>query len=534
MTRGKWAFIVHTVMPARRKSSASSWFDTRFCSVFTLASLGTFLLATGIEGTAPVVRFPVQTLANGVVIPAHASASSEPSDVDAARRRLELLRSPYLQIGERRSVRGGEILIGFDSSIGADRRDHFSKALSSAASFLFEREGWAKPFSLHAPLQVLVGRAHTEAISVAAWEGRTAGAFVHPVLCVSDREDGGESDAIHQLAFLSLRFTASEESGWAVEALAEWLARRVTGTAGESSIESDPFLEESGALTTPNTLVPFFELLASRLPRGAADIRLGWEEAGGVRGDDAESFLRSLADRADPRGLAGLLADTIVRHLSAPGADGWISTSFPSRRFVFSGEVTAGAPGPFGWRRLALRTSEERGGLEITLPEGTVCSAGRAVIFYRGENGGFDSVGLLPGERKALPLAGTTRLNLVLVDGSEPGELFIHLRRLPDYPASLAGFGAEWKDGAVQLTWRTSSHRDLLAWVVVRFEETRDGLIELGREIVPTTDSSDGGFHYHVADREAQVAHRYVYRVAALTRDGVLSESFETSLVPGL
>ena len=56
------------------------------------------------------------------------------------------------------------------------------------------------------------------------------------------------------------------------------------------------------------------------------------------------------------------------------------------------------------------------------------------------------------------------------------------------------------------------------------------GLALEGREIVPTTDSSEEGSGFLVVDREARPGERYRYRVAALTRDGFLSEAFEAAV----
>jgi hypothetical protein len=510
-------------------------FPSRLRAVFGILAVASVALPAWAESGGSIVRLPAQALANGTLVPAHASISGDPSDASAAMRRQEILRSPYLQVSERKNVRGGEIVIGFQNAFPQELQDRFLRTVSSSVASLCDRDGWPRPFSSRMPLQIFVGRQRQEPIAASGWEGRDAEGFVHPVVAinVSERDpEVGIFDAVRQVSLLSVRLIGSDKAGWAVEGMAEWLTRRLLGYQGEPSPENDALLEETGALSSPLAFAEYLELLERHLPHGAADVRAAWEEAGANRSEDAELFLRTLSQRVDPRGLAGFLADSITRKLSSPSADRWIASSAADWRTLQPGELDAGAPGPLGWRRVALRTSEERGGLEIGVPDGTGCSSARAVLFYRGNRSEFDALELVPGIPKTVPLSGTARVHLLLVDGAEPGELFVRLERVPDYPAALVTFAAEWRDDAVQLTWRTSSHRDLLAWVVVRSEEIDDQVVELGRELVPTADFSKGGFAYHVRDGEALVGHRYRYRILALTLDGMLSEAFETFLVP--
>lgn len=496
----------------------------------------------GSEAAGTVVRFSALPLGDGSVVPAHASASGDPSDAAAARRRAEIVRSPYVQVVERRALRGGEVLVGFEPGLDAETRAALLADVDALAAATFERDGWAKPYSARQPLTLLFVRrlpgdaSGSETPAAAGWDGRDKFGFVRPLVAV---EAGGRAaeairiDVAHQLALLSVRFTAPDEAAWAVEGLAEWLARTAAGYRSEPAVELDPFLDETGTLQSSDALAAFLEAVARRLPDGATSVRTAWEEAGGARGDDAEAFLRTLASRVDERGLPAVLADHIARRLAAPGADRRLGRDGSARRAIPSGEIVAAHPGALGFRRLSFRRTDELGGLEIAIPEGSACRAGRAVLFYRGAEGAFDAVRLHPGERETLPLASAETLSLVLVDGAGEGDLAVRLRRVAEWPATVVAASAERRDGSVAVTWRTSRHRDLLGWAVTRLEETEEGaLVSVDRQMVPAADESDGPTSYHLVDRDAAADRRSRYRIVPLTRNGFLGEAVEVVVGP--
>lgn len=483
--------------------------------------------------SADIARFQAVRLADGTLLPAHASASGDASDAAAAARRLEILRSPYMQPEERRSLLDGRVTVSFDAAVPVAARQKVSRSLPAALSALFDGDVWGRPFAPANPLHVVVLRASEGTPASAGWERRDRGQLVHPVVFVPARADGGALlfDVVRQVALLSLRQSAPEESSWIVEGLAELLALRALDRDVLPAAESDLFLRESGTLTDPPTAALFLAEIAARLPGGLSELRAAWESAGAAPGDDAEALLRDLASRCDVRGLSGLLADLLTRHLAEAGGapDGG-----PVGSSLVLGEALTESPDPLGWRRLTLKTAEEHGGLEVQLPDDPSGATGRVLLFYRSATNEFDAVGLLPGRSCVVPLLGSSQLDLLLVDGAEAHPISVELRRLPDYPASLSSWSAEWRDGAVHVAWRTSAHRDLLAWVVARFEERLDGsLAELSREIVPTSDSAEGAYAYDVTDAQTLEGRRYRYRVFALTRGGFLSEAFSASVRAG-
>jgi hypothetical protein len=492
-----------------------------------LLLLGFSAARAGAAAPAPAARFPALRLAGGGIAAAHQSSSGDASDAAAARRRAEILRSPYARLTDRRTLRGGEVVLASDQDLGAATRDALVRDLPPALSALFDRDGWAKPFSARAPLvlEVVSG----PAASAAGWDGREKdGSLRSPVAVVSaSGRDAGAVllDLLHQIALLSARQGAPDEAAWAAEGVAEYLARRAAGVAGAPVPEDDAFLGETGSLLVPPVLAAFLDAIEAKLPKGALDVRDAWEAAGLPAGDDAEAFLRDVAGRAGSPSLADALAGAVVSRLaSAAARRGAPAGSVPRRAWLLA-PVASAAPGPLGWQRASLRTEDERGGVEIALPESGF-RAGRAVLFYRGDAGDFDALPVLPGETRFLPAAGTSAVHVVLADG-DGSDLSLRLRRAPEYPAALSASGAEWRSGAVEIAWSTSQHRDLLAWVVERREETPDGEGVPSLEALPAAAESPDATAYLFVDREARGGARYRYRVLALTRDGLLSEAFE-------
>jgi len=488
------------------------------------------LLVGGAAAADQVVRFPAQRLADGTVIPEHRAFAADGSDAAAAARRQELLRAPYLGAAREVEIRGGEIVLRADASLDASL-PALAAALEKGAAQLFDRDGFARPFSRGGGVQVLVSGGR-DGVSASAWSGREKGAgpLVDPLVSVTGgarQADVVALDAVHGLAALTLRRSAPNAPPWVVEALAESLARRALGWRGEPVGDgADPLRADAGDAREPVALAALFDRLIERLPGGAADVRTLWEDsrAGGA---DAEELLRELGARADARGFAGLLADAVAARLETAPAP-----RAAARRA--GGDLTIPAPGAFGWRRVALSTAGDRGGLELVLPDSPAGAAvARAVVFYRGEDGGFDAAALEPGAARRFPLAGTSELDVLLVDG-DGRDVPIRARRIADYPAALAAAAAEREAGGVRVSWRTSSHRDLLAWVLVRYEETDDGALrETARELVPTSEAASSDYDYVILDRGAAPERRSLYRVYALTTGGFLSETFETTVSPG-
>lgn len=479
---------------------------------------------------AATVRVEPLPLADGAVVPAHASRGGDLSDREAARKRADLLRSPYTQPGEKRSLLGGEVVAGFEAAVPAEIREAAVAALERTAREVLDRDGWPRPFSAASPLTLLLVHPRPDVPVLVGWDGREKGRLSRPVLAVGTAGRTPHAvafDVARGLALLAVRQAGPDEAGWAVEGLSELLAKEALGLTAPPTAGSSPFLAGQGSLAHPPAAALFLAEAARLAPAGREGLRVAWEEAGSQRGDDSESFFRAVARRAREDGAEGLLATLVASAVAAAPEAGDLSTG----RSLAPGDLPLPAPSPLGWVRATFERLDERAGLEVVLPDTRAARGGRAVLVYRPLAGEPDTLPLAPGETRVLPLAGAGALSLVLVDGSDGGDLAVRLRRVPGYPAVLASSSAEWRDGAVQLGWRTSSHQGLLAWVVSRYREQPDGGLAFdGREIVPTTDVSDEGSGFLLVDRDALPGLRYRYHVAALTKDGLLAEAFEAAV----
>ncbi|MGA7992614.1 MAG: hypothetical protein WCC53_14340, partial [Thermoanaerobaculia bacterium] len=216
---------------------------------------------------------------------------------------------------------------------------------------------------------------------------------------------------------------------------------------------------------------------------------------------------------------------TVVSRLaSAASLLGAPRSSVPRRAWLLGAPPVPGAA-PLGWRRVSLRTEDERGGVEVTLPETGLKSA-RVVLFYRGDAGDFDALSMGPGQTRVVPVSGTSGVHVVLADG-DGSEATLRVRRVSEYPVALAASSARWRGGAVEVEWSTAQHRDLLAWVIERQEETPEGEGPALRETLPAAVASPDPTGYLFVDRVVEPGARYRYRVLALTTDGLLAEAFE-------
>ena len=484
------------------------------------------LSAAGAPAAGPV-RFPARRLQGGGLAGAHESASGDPSDATAARRSAAILRSPYARLTDRRPLRGGEVVLATDADLARETRDALLRDLPAALSALVERDGWVKPFSARSPLvlEVVSG----PAASASGWDGREKdGSLRNPVLVVSASGRDARAvllDVLHQVALLAARQSAPDAPAFAAEGVAEYLASRAVALAGPAIPGDDALLADAGTLASPPALAAFLDALEAELPKGAADVREAWEVAGAAPSDDA-TFLRELAGRSAARaGLPDALAGIVAGRLASAARGQGAPAASVARRAWLLGPVSAAAPPPLGWRHVSMRTEDERGGLELSLPESGFGS-GRALVFYRGDAGDFDAVPVGPGETRVLPAAGTAGVHVVLTDG-DGSELSLRIRRVPEYPAGLAASAAEWRGGAIFVSWSTSQHRDLLAWVVERREEVPEGDGPVVRETLPAAVESPDPTGYLFVDRDARPGTRYHVRVLALTTDGFLSDAFE-------
>lgn len=474
------------------------------------------------------VAFPSQLLSDGSVVPPHSSLSADPSDAAAARRRSEIVRSPYLQSAERRFVAAGEAEVVFDPSTTPDRRARLASLAEETLRRLFEEARWVRPFSPRSPVTLLLVARRTpgaDGPSVAAWERRERGGFAKPLVLVEVEgrpDDAVRLDLARQLALLSARFTSPSAEPWALEAVAEWAGRRAAGLSADPAPSADPLLAVAGSVASAPAAAAVLGW-AEGAAGGPGALREAWEAAGAA-GSGGEGFLRELASRLGV-GPGELIADALSRRSSAAAFAGVSLPAAPA-----AGESALRAPSPFGWSWFEIPAPRGASdGTEILVAPSTAARAARALLAYRGALGPGDVVPVLPGI--PTPLATSPGGGRLLVVGggeegsTEPSELRVSIRPLAGYPAAVEGLAARRAPGRVEVSWRTASHRDLLAWLVVREsggEQAASSSLD-PLDLVPTTDVSDDGMSYLLVDR-LPPSGALRYHLWALTVSGTLAD----------
>ncbi len=494
--------------------------------VFLGFAVGVFL---GMPAQGAVARFPgvrTESSLSTLAIPEWTSSGGDVSEAGAVRRRLDLGKSPYFANAERRSLGWGGADMAADGNVRSAVKDAVAKAFSAIPAKL-ERAGLPSPFSESNHLLVLLSerRAGEALPGLVGWEGRAGTKLIRPVIAVDSTGRTPESVAaeVQHLTFiLALRRAAgsvdeSRSDGWLVEGIAGALTLDVLGFSGSAASRHPALQADAGSPRTPSTAAAFLAFCISRLPAGSADLRAAWEENNAKGDARPEAFFGEIARRSG-LSLAALFAEALTEGTSIAGA---------TDRGEPLADTVLVAPAALGFRRAAFRGSEEeQGGVELTLSGDATAGA---IVEYQGPGGEYDAAPVPADRPLLLPVSGVSRLSLVLVGGSatEEGAPALRLSRIAGYPVSMGASSAAWADGAVQIAWRTRTHRDLLAFSVTRLSESRDGILTAeSRELVPTSEVSESGFAYHFVDREALPGHRYYYRVHAITSAGVLSEAF--------
>ena len=388
-----------------------------------------------------------------------------------------------------------------------------------ALSALFERDGWARPFSPRAPLSSRwspAPRPARRAGTAAERDGTLRGPVA--VVSASSRDPP--------------RCSSTPAPGRAPLGAAGRARRAGLGRRGRRGIpraprrwarriarpEDDALLEDAGSLASPAGPRGVPRRPRGRGSEGRARRARGLGGAGAAAGDDSEAFLRDLASPVRRARLSpSARGDRRLARRLRRGAPGRTHGVGRAPRLAARARFRSPAPPPLGWRRASLRTEDERGGVELALPEARL-RAGRALLFYRGDAGDFDAVPVLPGETRFLPAAGTSG-RARRPRGRRRVGVTLRLRRAPEYPAALSAVRRGVAPGAVEVAWSTAQHRDLLAWVVERREEAPEGeglpsarRCRRRRSRPDRRDTSSW-------TRDAAGA-RYRYRVLALTTDG--------------
>ena len=433
-------------------------------------------------------------------------------------------------------------LADLDTDGTPDVVQRVAEGLAQARSLLVDRLALAPPAALEVVLLELGASLSGYAVS--------GGAGVTIVL------DGSPADgravrraAIHQYAHaVALTAGPAMPRGWG-EALAAWA---VLVLEGEPDAATTALLGarlerlDAGLFTTDADLAAGNAAFLAFLDEahGPAAVGLAVQELA-TAGASASALERAIV-RATGRDLAATFRDFhLWSLLVGPRADR-LHFSFAERlgrpRFASTAEglpalsVHADPPvAPWGAAHVRLVPDAVDGGLSLRF-EGEYGAAWEADLVL------VDGEGVL--RRLALDItaegSGTSRVplqgvveawllvrNLGGEDGAAHGYSYA-AHRERGYPVEIASFQAVDLGDGVDLSWDTASERDLVGFNVLRTTPGAASETVVNSVWIPALGEPDATTSYQFLDREARRDVTYVYRVQAITLDGLtsLSEPF--------
>jgi hypothetical protein len=131
-----------------------------------------------------------------------------------------------------------------------------------------------------------------------------------------------------------------------------------------------------------------------------------------------------------------------------------------------------------------------------------------------------------------VPLQGVAEAWLLVRNlGSEDGAAHRYsyaAHRERGYPVEMASFQAVDLGHGVDLSWDTAAERDLIGFNVLRATQGRESARVVNPVWIPALGEADATTSYQFFDRDVERGVTYVYRVQAITIDGLtsLSEPF--------
>ncbi|MBI4161388.1 MAG: hypothetical protein HY509_02965 [Acidobacteria bacterium] len=355
----------------------------------------------------------------------------------------------------------------------------------------------------------------------------------------------------HQLAHALLFSIAPGLPPWWQEASAVWLEKEATNDfASDSASVAARLLAPHRSLATDEVgllpggyLWPMF--LAEAFPGGPGVVRRIWEEAAG----DPSPDLLEVTDRVLRAGNGDGLEAALLRfavwnrftgrrddgshyrfaaHLPDPGPPS-LYDAYPA---VARPEDTRVEP--LGTRVLALEGNAARGGMEFHFygQEGTRWQAG-ALAQPRDRSRRPYFLEVPVGEdhraRFRLPWDDVASVTVFLQNlGREPerdGRIGFTALYDPNYPFTLAGFGARPEQGQVVLDWSTSAEQDLLGWNLHRSTDPLRGFTRVNRLLLPGGGDSLEPTHYLFIDDSVRPGRQVYYYLEGITLDGFVQRS---------
>ncbi|HTY42789.1 MAG TPA: hypothetical protein VMH79_13020 [Thermoanaerobaculia bacterium] len=440
---------------------------------------------------------------------------------------LEWTASPYRHFGDARVAAGGRVVV-FDEVEDAELVAGIGEEVRRLETELFDRQGWRSPFAEAETLRVYVARGPSGGVRAVAARSVEKGRLVSPAVLLDASGLAAGSiirEVSRQIAHATLDGYGVEDA-FLTPALAEFLS----APPGESGAEAAWAAGAAGSLdlrAEPATLGRLWVAEITRAAGSPAILRDAWQRAADG-GESATAVLLRAAAQEGHVSEDALLVRTAARFYASVEPE-----PSPSRLRLF--DVTAGAidaapPAALTVRhRVFLPENEET--LRVAWPlDG---GSGAAVVRYQDPALPPDVVAFGPGDSRAIPLSGVSRIDWV-VAGSASGGRGIAAPVSAELTTALPYSGLEARgsgDGGARLTWTTASHDGLWGWVVFREEVQADGKIaRTGPQIVPSAERSPQSYRYEFVDAAAVPGTWYRYTVWAVTSEGLLARAFSATV----
>jgi hypothetical protein len=468
-------------------------------------------------------------------------------------RAVSLLERPALLAGERRHTDPAGATLRFTTARGvfdrlrADDRDRnglpdpidVTVAGLADARDLFARLGVAT----REPAEVLLAHVGARIDGYAV----TRGGATRLVLDSSLDDDALRRAAIHQYAHgVALDLGLAAEWG---EALATWSVMRLTGGPHDETlalIGARLASLDRGLGVTDLRLAAGNAVWLAFLEEayGVLAVRLAVEEL--AAGDSAAASFDRALRRAAGQGLSDALREFQLWTLLVGDRSAGEQFSFAERLGAprFCGEAR-GLPAlsvlgaeplaPLGSCAIRLRPDGDDGGLRLQF-DGDLATPWSADLLLVGTDGGMQRLGLpLSGDGRGevtVPLDGLREALLLVrnVGDEESGPQRYGWaaeveRGFPVEIATLTAVRSTGRSRGVVVQWETASEQQLLGFNVLRADESGNGAVKINPVWIPALGGESEPASYQFLDLGAEPDRGYVYRVEAVTRDGLSSLS---------
>jgi hypothetical protein len=438
--------------------------------------------------------------------------------------------SPNRNFHALRPLLSGRVLYA-DEAAGQPLASALATRLSRLSAELFDREGWRSPFAEADPLRIYLARKEAGGVRLLVSRGTDGGRLVRPSihLDATRLSDSAVTREVGRLfAAAVLEAYGAPDSTFFTAAAADWLANAAETAEEREDARIGVSAPEIDLNSAPSFVGRLFVEEFVRAAGGPVALRQAFDRARDMREEILPAVARAASEASGEKAEATELR-FVARLFSALETEPAPSTI--GLEDLQEGRFDTAVEAPLALRhRTFLPAAEAAGALRVAWPSGGGLSA--AVVRYGDARLPPDVMYLAPGQTRAIPLSGVTRVDFVVEGGTARAPSApAFFERMAEYPFAGLTVAPEGPGDGARLMWRTASHQQLAGWAVFREELLPDGRVaRTGPQLVPSSTQSDTSLRYIYLDTSAAPGGWYRYTVWAVTEDGLLSRAFSTTL----